>query len=80
MPAATPRRKVRRPATQSTLFPGDLIEYSLTAEVKHRGSSWWTKSGATTTIREGESELQARKRLASSVTSALEDAIAEIVS
>jgi hypothetical protein len=60
------------------LNSGDTIEYGLTAEVKHRGSSWWVKVGSTTTIQDDESELQAKKRLRISVHEMLEEAVAEV--
>lgn len=61
------------------MFPGETIEYGLTAEVKHRGASWWAKCGAVVTIQEGESEASARKRLKEAVETYLEDAVNDIV-
>lgn len=65
----TVRPKVRRPSAAAPikierLSEGDHIEMALTVEYKHpKHGSFWPKFGASTTIREGETEEEARDRL-----------------
>lgn len=77
MPANNVRRM--RPKVPS-LSPGDTIDYSLTTYVKHpRHGEWWIKSGGTTTVRDGESPLQAKERLKDFVQTTLEESVAEVL-
>ena len=62
------------------LSPGDSIEYSLTAEIKHyKKGNWWVKVGGTTVIRDGETTDKAKARLRNFVHDTLEEASTDIL-
>ena len=63
------KRVVRKPRpevipSRDALDPGDLIEFSITVEVRPKGSgNVWIKGGGTTSVRPSENALDARRRL-----------------
>ncbi len=64
-----------------SLDSGDSIEHSITVETSIGGQKLWLKTGATTSVREGETPSGASKRLAHFIqrrTSALVQEIKEI--
>jgi len=83
-----PKRVVRRKAlstdsstddsTNSSTSPGDNLEYSLTAGVKHQGIDYWVKCGATIAIRNGETTRHAQARIHRLVEGELDSRITEL--
>lgn len=73
--------KIKVPKTvQDILDPGDLVEYGITAEVKHpKQGSFWVKAGATITVRDGEVSHEAVERVTTFVTDMLSDGVAEVL-
>lgn len=87
MPSAQ-RKAVARPTKKAqpvspwdgALDEGDLIEFSITAEVKNRqGRSFWVKGGATGRVRPGEGVENARARIQSFVIDTVDQQITEYV-
>jgi hypothetical protein len=61
-----------------SLNEGDTIEHSLTVETVIGGQKIWIKTGATTTVRTGESPSGASKRLANFVSRRTSQQVQEI--
>ena len=58
--------------------PGDIIEYSITEEVKTRqGRSFWVKAGLSSTVRDDEDGLLAANRVTEYVTNLVASQVAE---
>lgn len=66
----------RTAGQKSHLDTGDLIEYSVSAQIRTGGAEMWLKMGASTTVRESESATKAMQRL----TTWVEDQLAEKIS
>lgn len=83
---ATPKKVVRIRAPRPEKIPdlmheGDLIEFSLTAEVRHpKRGSYWIKGGGTTQVRPGETANAARERLHSFVKESVDETVLEVLS
>lgn len=73
---ATSSKKVRRPVAVTTPVeetqPGDVIELSVTEEVKGNGGSRWVKVGLTSQHRPEETSEEAVDRIQSFVLDGLE--------
>lgn len=84
---ATTRKAVVKPRAKTAaasqvvrppLDEGDLIEFSVTAEVKNRqGRSFWVKGGAAGRIRPGETASAAKDRISGFVIGYVDDGINE---
>ena len=72
--AASKQSPAKKPKP-TLLYPGDTIEIGLTAQAEGRNGTFWPKAGGVTTIREGETESEARDRLGKFV----EDTLAEMI-
>lgn len=55
------------------------MEFSLTAEVHKGGRSWWVKTGATSTIRPGESVDDATDRVQTFVIDSLNESVSNLI-
>ena len=81
------KRKRRRPAgkvvprggaPQAQLFPGDTIGQSISMQVPGENEAW-VRTEATTTVQEGESYLDAGRRLRAVVEETMDDNIGSLL-
>lgn len=71
--ASPPSKTAKKVDTVEPLRAGDSIEYSITMEVSpQRGQKAWLKFGTTSSVRDGESTEQARKRITDYVEAELD--------
>jgi len=61
-----------------TLSAGDKVEHSLTVEININGQKIWSKFGATTEVRAGETASTTANRLANFVEKRVQQQIIEI--
>lgn len=75
--ATKPAVKVAKPP--KLLDEGDTVEYSMTVQFKHaRKGDYWIKMGASTAVRPGETEEDAKDRVVAFVVDGIEDQITEL--
>lgn len=71
-------RKPRPEKQPEDLDPGDLVEFSMTVEVRpKRSGTVWIKGGGTTTVRPSETGVQTRERLTTFVMDGINTQVLE---